>query len=290
MEDLLLHQGGLVAFIPFYKETISPGGVPLFKYYSQYQNVDFNIRVAEDLFMRTDWRDTLYKRILQSPLSGRERYIYSDNDFIFLGMVIEKITGMPLDEYVKMKFYKPLSLGSTGFLPKKNIAKKRIVPTEDETIFRRQLLQGDVHDPGAALLGGIAGHAGLFSNVYDVAVIMQMLLNGGTLNGKSYLQKETVELFTSYKSKTSRRGYGFDKPEKDNATRPEPYPAKAASSKTFGHLGFTGTCAWADPDKNLVFVFLSNRVNPAVNDIFSKLNIRTKIYETIYQSLPKKYF
>jgi beta-N-acetylhexosaminidase len=117
-------------------------------------------------------------------------------------------------------------------------------------------------------------------------VIMQMLLNGGTLNGKRYLQKETVELFTGYQSKTSRRGYGFDKPEKDNATRPDPYPAKAASPKTFGHLGFTGTCAWADPDKNLVFVFLSNRVNPAANDLFSKLNIRTKIYETIYQSLP----
>ena len=290
IEKLLLHQAGLVPFIPFYKETLDSAGNPLNTLYRDEWNDSFSIRVAEKLFIRNDWKDTIFKRILESPVNNGGKYVYSDNDFIFLGMVIEKITGMPLDEYVKMKFYKPLSLGSTGFLPKKNIAKKRIVPTEDETIFRRQLLQGDVHDPGAAMLGGIAGHAGLFSNVYDVAVIMQMLLNGGTLNGKRYLHKETVDLFTGYQSKTSRRGYGFDKPEKDNATRPEPYPAKAASSKTFGHLGFTGTCAWADPDKNLVFVFLSNRVNPAVNDIFSKLNIRTKIYETIYQSLPKKYF
>lgn len=154
-------------------------------------------------------------------------------------------------------------------------------------VFRFQVLRGDVHDPGAALLGGVAGHAGLFGDAYDIACIMQMLLNGGELNGKRYLEKETVALFTAYHSDKSRRGYGSDKPEKDNATRPEPYPALSASPATFGHYGFTGTCAWADPENKLIFVFLSNRLYPQGSNLLLKMNIRPKIFETIYQSLIK---
>ena len=213
--------------------------------------------------------------------------MYSDNDFIFLGKVVEAISGMPLDEYAKKKFYTPMSLESAGFFPLKHIAMNRIVPTENEKEFRMQLLKGDVHDPGAAMFGGVAGHAGLFSDAYDMAAIMQMLLNGGTFNGKRYLQKETVDLFTSYHSNISRRGYGFDKPEKDNSRRTEPYPCLSASAKTFGHTGFTGTCVWADPDKDLVFIFLSNRVNAEDSELFLKMNVRPKIYEAIYQALPR---
>ena len=181
-----------------------------------------------------------------------------------------------------------MSLEATGFLPLKHIPARRIVPTEDEKKFRQQLLKGYVHDPGAAMLGGVCGHAGLFSDAYDMACIMQMLLNGGTFNGKRYLQKETVQFFTSYHSNTSRRGYGFDKPEKDNNVREEPYPAFSASANTFGHTGYTGTCAWADPDQKLVFIFLSNRVNPSGSDLFLKMNVRPKIYETIYRAFSKK--
>jgi CubicO group peptidase (beta-lactamase class C family) len=148
------------------------------------------------------------------------------------------------------------------------------------------LIQGDVHDPGAAMFGGVAGHAGLFSNAYDIAVIMQMLLNGGKMNGKQYLKKTTVDLFTAYHSAKSRRGYGFDKPEKDNPTRPDPYPCIASSPLTFGHTGFTGTCTWADPAKKLVYVFLSNRINPSSdNTLLLKMNIRTTIQDIIYQSI-----
>ena len=287
IENILLHQAGLVAYIPFYKETIDEKGVPLAGYYSTAKKDSFGIRVAKNMYMRNDWRDTLYKRILQSPLGKTNRYVYSDNDFIFLGKVVEAISGQPLDEYVKKEFYRPMGLTTAGFKPAEQFALNRIAPTEQEKYFRLQLLRGDVHDPGAAMFGGVAGHAGLFSNAYDLAMIMQMLLNGGTINGKRYLQKETVELFTSYHSSISRRGFGFDKPEKDNHIRPDPYPCYTASPLTFGHTGFTGTCVWADPTYNLVFVFLSNRVNPdgGDNTKLLRMNVRTNIQEAIYRAM-----
>jgi beta-N-acetylhexosaminidase len=287
IENILLHQAGLVSYIPFYKEIIDAHGVPFPGYFSAKQKDSFNIRVAQDLFMRNDWRDTLYKRILQSPLGRADRYVYSDNDFIFLGKLVEAISGLPLDEYVEKEFYRPMGLTTSGFKPREQYPLRRIAPTEQEKQFRLQLLRGDVHDPGAAMFGGVAGHAGLFSNAYDLAIIMQMLLNGGTMNGKRFLQKETVDLFTAYHSNISRRGYGFDKPEKDNAIRPDPYPCLTASAGTFGHTGYTGTCVWADPAYNLVFIFLSNRVNPegGENTKLLRMNVRTNIQEAIYKAM-----
>ena len=286
IENILLHQAGLVPYIPFYKETIDAAGVPFVKYYSKQKNDSFSIRVADNLFMRNDWRDTMYHRILQSPLTATDKYVYSDNDFIFLGKVVEALSGMPLNEFAKKEFYIPLGLTSTGFLPREYLPLNRIAPTENEKQFRLQLIEGDVHDPGAAMFGGVSGHAGLFSDAYGIAVIMQMLLNGGELNGKRYFKKETVDLFTTYHSSISRRGYGFDKPEKDNATRPEPYPCLSASPLSFGHTGFTGTCTWVDPEKKLVYVFLSNRVSPqGDNTLLLKMNVRSKIQEAIYKAM-----
>ena len=237
--------------------------------------------------MRNNWRDTIYKRILESPLAQANKYIYSDNDFIFLGKIVEALSGLPLNEYVEKEFYRPMGLTTAGFKPTEKYLLKRIIPTEQEKQFRSQLLRGDVHDPGAAMFGGVAGHAGLFSNAYDLAIIMQMLLNGGTINEKRYLQKETIDLFTAYHSNISRRGYGFDKPEKDNNIRPDPYPSFSASPQTFGHTGYTGTCAWADPVYNLVYIFLSNRVNPdgGENTKLLRMNVRTNIQEAIYKAM-----
>ncbi len=287
IENILLHQAGLVSYIPFYKETIDSAGNPSPKYYATTASDSFSIRVAQNLFMRNAWRDTLYQRILQSPLAATGKYIYSDNDFIFLGKIVEAVSGQTLDEYAKTTFYTPLGLTTTGFKPRERFTLNRIIPTEREKNFRQQLLRGDVHDPGAAMFGGVAGHAGLFSNAYDLAVIMQMLLNGGSFNGKKYLNTETVKLFTAYHSEISRRGYGFDKPEKDNATRPEPYPTLSASPLTFGHTGFTGTCTWADPAHQLIFIFLSNRVNPEGGDNrkLLNMNVRPKIHEAIYKAI-----
>lgn len=286
--DVLLHQAGLVSFIPFYKETIdsSKQGNPLPAFYSKKLDDVHSVRVAENLYLRKDWDDTLYQRILSSRLGPKDKYVYSDNDFIFMGKIVEAVSGMPLNEYVRKTFYEPLGMSSSGFLPRDRFPLGRIAPTADEPIFRQQLIRGDVHDPGAAMFGGVAGHAGLFSDAYDLAVLEQMLLNGGKLNGTTYLKPSTIDFFTGYHSPVSRRGIGFDKPEKDNATRREAYPCLSASPQTFGHTGFTGTCVWVDPKYDLIFVFLSNRVNPVENNPkLLGLNIRGRIQETVYQAM-----
>lgn len=288
IENILLHQAGLVSYIPFFRETIdSITKAPLPAIYSGRQSDTFSIRVAENLFMRGDWRDTMYKRILNSKLGPENKLVYSDNDFIFLGKIVETITGQPLDEYVKKTFYDPMGLTATGFKPRERFTLNRIIPTETEKSFRLQHLRGDVHDPGAAMFGGVAGHAGLFSTAYDLAVIMQMLVNGGTIKGKQFIKPETVKYFTAYNSSISHRGLGFDKPYKGNDTLQNPYPAKLVSPLTFGHTGYTGTCVWADPKSNIVYVFLSNRVNPdgGENLKLSRLNVRGKIQDQIYKAM-----
>ena len=284
VEDILMHEAGLISYIPFYKETVDAAGKPLPAVYTTTATDSFNIAVAQNLYMKNAWRDTIYKRILMSNVGPRGKYIYSDNDYIFLGKIVESISGLTMDEYALQNFYAPMQLHSTGYDPLQRNSVNDIAPTENEKIFRTQLIQGSVHDPGAAMMGGVAGHAGLFSNAYDLAAIMQMLLNGGSFNGKQYFKKQTVDLFTAYQSKISRRAYGFDKPEKDNAIRKEPYPALLASPLTFGHTGFTGTCAWADPATGLVFVYLSNRVYPDVSNTMLKLNVRTKIMDILEAS------
>lgn len=287
IENILLHQAGLVGWIPFYKETLDSYQAPLKTIYSSQQNDSFKIRVAENLFLKNDWLQTMYKRILQSTVGPADKYVYSDNDFILLGKIVEKISNKTLDEYVHQQFYEPLGLTATGFKPREKFPLSQIAPTERDNYFRLQQVHGDVHDPGAAMFGGVSGHAGLFSNANDLAVIMQMLLNGGKYNGRTYLKEETIRLFTAYNSSVSRRGLGFDKPEKDNSIKPEPYPCRSTSPLTFGHTGFTGTCVWADPQRNLIFIFLSNRVNSKGGDINTllKLNVRSNIQEAIYKAL-----
>jgi beta-glucosidase-like glycosyl hydrolase/CubicO group peptidase (beta-lactamase class C family) len=290
LQDVLLHQAGLVAFIPFYKEIIDSGGKPKPGYFQPYADSNHSVHVAANMYMRNDWVDTMYARILQSELSHKKEYIYSDNDYIFLGKIVEQITGTTLDKFVADSFYKPMHLYNTTFKPNEHIAINNIAPTEDEQEFRLQLLRGYVHDPGSAMFGGVAGHAGLFSNVHDLAILYSMLLNGGIWDGVQYLKKETIDYFSAYHSKISRRGFGFDKPEKDNATRAEPYPCLSASPQTFGHTGFTGICVWVDPKYNLIFIFLSNRVNPngGDNTKLSTLNVRGKMMEAVYQSMYNK--
>ena len=287
VKDILLHQAGLYPFIPFYREVIdSVTGKPLELFFSKQQTPNFKSRVAEDLYLRNDYRDTLYNRIAKSKLSAIGKYVYSDNDFIFLTLIAEAVTGKPFDEYVREQFYEPLNMVTTTYKPRERFELNNIVPTETEKHFRMQQRRGDVHDEGAAMFGGVAGHAGLFSNAYDLVQLYQMLLNGGALNGKQYLQKETIEKFTSYQSNISRRGLGFDKPEKDNATRKEAYPSKSASAQTFGHTGFTGICVWVDPRYKLIYIFLSNRVTPTRNNNkLGQLNVRPNIQEAIYSAI-----
>lgn len=290
--DILAHKAGLVAYIPFYKSTIDTAGVPDSRLYRNNYSDSFSVQVAENLYLRNDYQDTLMTKILASKLGAANKYVYSDNDFIFLGKIVEAITGQSLDHYVRNNFYIPMNMVSTTFKPLEHFPVNQIAPTEREKIFRRQQLQGFVHDPGAAMFGGVAGHAGLFSNAYDLAQLYQMFLNKGELNGKRYLKASTIKKFTAYNDKKlSRRGLGFDKTEPDKKKqKEEPYPSKFASTETFGHTGFTGTCVWVDPKYDLIYIFLSNRVNAAPQNVNKLLNMKVRgaIHDIIYQSIAKE--
>jgi len=285
ISDILLHQARMVPYIAFYRETVDTNtGIPNPSIYSDHPRRGYSIQVADSVYMKDKWHSIMWNRILQSPLGAKHKYVYSDNDFIFLGKIIEKITGKTLDQYAKKTFYDKLGMTTTGFKPLERFPVERIVPTEVDNYFRGQTVQGYVHDEGAAMFGGVSGHAGLFSDAHDLYKLYQMLLNGGELNGVRYLEPETIKLFTSYGSDISRRGLGFDKPEKDNAEREEPYPSALASPETFGHTGFTGTCVWVDPKADLVYIFLSNRVNPTrKNNKLGQMLIRGKIQDAFYK-------
>lgn len=284
INDLLLHQAGLKSWIPFYKETLDSLGNLKTELYRTKEEPGFTTPVAKDLFLRNDYKDTIWNRILASPLENKGHSVYSDLDFYFLAAITEQITKTTLDKYVYDQFYKPLGLKRIMYCPLKKNDSAAIAPTEYDLSFRHELVHGYVHDQGAAMMGGVAGHAGIFAGANDVAVIFQMLLNYGAYNGKRYFRKETVAKFIAYGSDISRRGLGFDKP---NASRYDAGPAgERSSGYSFGHQGFTGTCVWADPATGILFVFLSNRVYPsAENNLINKLSVRTVVQDYIYEAL-----
>lgn len=279
---LLTHTAGLVPFIPFYKESLLNNNADGSNY-SKDSTAFYSIKVADKMFLRYDYPEKMKDIILKSEMKELGKYVYSDLSFYYLKEMVEKHYEMPIDQYNKKTFYAPLGLKTLGFQPLKKFTANRIVPTENDTIFRKQLLDGYVHDPGAAMLGGVGGHAGLFSNATDVAIVMQMLLNKGTYGGVQYFKPETVNLFTAKYNDKSRRGLGFDKPEMNSKNSPT---CKSASAATFGHTGFTGTATWVDPESGLVYVFLSNRINPSVdNKKLVEMNVRTDIQEVIYGAM-----
>ncbi len=287
IRDLLLHRAGLVAYIPFWRETLDSTGLRNSALYRAKKEKGFEMQVSDGLFLRNDYRDTLWSRIYSSPLGTPGKYVYSDNDFYFLWAIVEAITNTPMPQYLGEKFYGPLGLKRTGYNPLARFQKTEVAPTENDLLWRGGLVWGTVHDQGAAMLGGVAGHAGIFSTADDVAVIFQMLLNGGTYGGKRFLKKETIDKFTAYGSGASRRGLGWDKPDHGADAGPT---SDRCSARTFGHTGFTGTCAWADPETGIVFIFLSNRVHPnAENSLITKLSVRTETQDRVYEAfdLPK---
>jgi CubicO group peptidase (beta-lactamase class C family) len=221
-----------------------------------------------------------------SPVRANPEYLYSDLDFYILQKVVEHITAMSLDKYVSDSLYTPMGLTRIGYLPLHRFPATRIAPTENDKVFRHQQVQGYVHDPGSAMYGGVAGHAGVFSNAFDLAQVMQMLLNKGYYNGQRLLSEETVKLFTARYSTKSRRGLGFDKSETAPNKIGPCYDRVPAS--VFGHTGFTGTCVWSDPDHNLTFIFLSNRVYPdANNPLLVKMGIRNELQKIAYKAMER---
>jgi beta-N-acetylhexosaminidase len=285
IREIMAHQAGLQPWIRFYEKTLK-NGQPDPEIYQSMPSHDFPERVAENMFIRKDFRISIYKEIINSRLSGVKEYRYSDLGFYLLQLVIENITGQPLNDYMNEKFYRPLGLTTMTYNPRDRINLYRIIPTENDTVFRNQLIHGDVHDPGAAMLGGVSGHAGLFSDANDLAIILQMLLNNGEYGGKRYLLPSTIKEFTKvqFPEDGNRRGAGFDKPQ--ISYTPDGPACRSASQNSFGHSGFTGTYIWADPDNGLLYVFLSNRVYPsASNQKISEMNIRTDILQKMYDIL-----
>jgi beta-glucosidase-like glycosyl hydrolase/CubicO group peptidase (beta-lactamase class C family) len=284
LREMLTHQAGLKPWLPFWQNTMEKGeykpGI-----YNNARSNEFPKRVAEKLYINKTYEDSIYKQIIQSSLNEKGKYVYSDLGYYFLNKIIEQKTFITEDRYVLKYFYTPLGLQTMGYKPMNRFDKKIIVPTENDTKFRKQLIHGDVHDPGAAMQGGVGGHAGLFSNSNDLAVMMQLFMNYGKYGGKRYLDSNTVKEFTKCQyCKDNRRAIGFDKPEM-NAGKDSPV-CSCVSYLSFGHSGFTGTLAWADPANQLVYIFLSNRINPNADDNkLTKMGIRTKIQEVIYDAV-----
>jgi len=287
IREIMAHQGQLQAWIPFFWKTIVDFQ-PDPAIYSKEAKPGFETRVAEHMFIANFYRDTIFDTIVSSELLDRIEYKYSDVGYYLMCDAIENITRKPFDEYVAKNFYKPLGLSTMGYKPLNRFSKKRIPPTELDTTFRKQLVHGYVHDPGAAMLGGVSGHAGLFSDANDLAVIMQMLLWNGKYGGNKYLTAATIRDFTrqQFPLDENRRGVCFDRPFPEyDSLGP---CCESVSQKSFGHSGFTGTYTWADPENGLVYVFLSNRVYPdATNWKIAKMDIRTDIHQAMYDILEK---
>ncbi len=284
IKSMLSHYARLRPWEPFYYHTLDSANKPSPKYYRSVFSREFNIEVAKNLFLRSDYQDSIQKIIKDSELLDKLQYRYSDFPYFILKKFIENYYDRTLEQLTQEHFYKSLGANNTMYNPYHKISNDHIVPTEEDTYYRYQRVQGYVHDMGAAMQNGIGGHAGVFSNANDVAKIMQMYLQKGFYGGKRYLKPETIDKFnkTYYKDKHNRRGIGFDKPQLSG----EGSTCGCVSMSSFGHSGFTGTYAWADPEKEIVYVFLANRTYPTQeNNELLHHNIRTDIQKYIYEAI-----
>jgi beta-N-acetylhexosaminidase len=286
VKEILSHFGRLKSWIPFYKDTQdSITGKNLGQIYRKQESNDFKTKVAENLFINESYKDSILKYIKDADQNETSGYGYSDLGYYIFKEVLEKAYKKPLDKLVDDTLYKSLGANRTSYLPLHKFHKSEIVPTEKDAYFRDQLLHGNVHDMGAAMLGGIGGHAGLFSNANDVGKIMQMYLQKGFYGGKRYLKSETIGKFNQryFSDEKVRRGLGFDKPQLDLEVKAT---CGCVSDESFGHSGFTGTYTWADPKSGLVYVFLSNRVYPKMdNRGLIDTNMRTRIQQIIQDAI-----
>lgn len=274
LREVMLHQAGFVN-LDFFSAIKSQD-------HSLDSSYAYPVKVADNYFVRRNYyQEAMLPKMLKSPIKTRGQYVYSDISMYMMKEVVEHQSGAPLDQYVMNEFYAPLGMRTAGFNPRRRFERADIVPTEQDNYFRKTLLQGYVHDQGAALVDGVSGHAGLFASANDLAILNQVLLNKGKYGGVEYFKPETVDLFTSRQSNISRRGLGFDRGDGNR------YPSPLASVGTFGHTGYTGTAVWVDPKNELIYIFLSNRVYPSVSDRLNSLRIRPRIQDAIYEAISK---
>lgn len=289
MLEALSHYARLQAFIPFWKETVKKGKLDKKIYAENPKNKEDYCPLAGNIYIKKSYRDEVLKSIAKSDLIKKRKYLYSDFGFILLADMVEKVSGQSLDIFMEEHFYKPLGMARTSFNPLQNgYSKSNIAPTENDTHFRNMQLQGTVHDENAALMGGVAGHAGLFSTASDLAKLFQILLDGGSANGRKYLSPEIINTFNQrhFADAGNRRALGFDKPLINGKSS---HCAPEASQQSIGHSGFTGTFVWIDPEYDLVYIFLSNRVYPETSpNKLANLSIRTNIQSEIYKIIKEK--
>jgi len=285
VKEVLSHYGRLQPWVPFYKATLGSDNKPSSIYYRAKDTLNFNIKVANNLYLRNDYKDSIFNIIAETDLLPRRNYKYSDLSFFIFKDFIEKYYKKDLNILTQDHFYKSIGANRMTYLPLNKYGLNEIIPSEVDDYYRYQIIQGNVHDMGAAMQGGIGGHAGLFSNANDVAKIMQMYLQQGSYGGERYLKPETIDKFNHqyYAKDQVRKGVGFDKPqikESEKAT------CGCVSSQSFGHSGFTGTYTWADPVSGIVYVFLSNRTFPTANNLgLVNSNIRTEIQQVIQNAI-----
>ena len=284
LKEMLSHQARLFPWIPFYKETLNSRGNPMRSMYKKKNFKSFSLPVTSELYLKSNFEIDMYDQIKESVLLEDGTSKYSDLPYYILKKYFENKNGKDYNDLVQETIFNPLGLDRITYRPLKRFLKEEIVPSEVDTYFRHTELDGYVHDMGAAMQGGVGGHAGLFGDAYSVASIMQMYLNGGSYNGVDLLKSEVINTFNNcyYCDKGSRRGVGFDKPQLEGKHKST---CGCVSKNSFGHSGYTGTYTWADPEKEIIIVILANRTYPEDDFTFSKSNIRTRIQELVYEAL-----
>ncbi len=289
MTDLLTHQAGMTAWIAFWKETVKRDSVFKRNVFRHEYSQKYPLKVADNLYINKNYRKKIFSEIRKSPL-GEKKYVYSDLTFIISTGIIERLTGEKWYDFVTDSIYHKLGAFDIGFNPYRKYSLSRIVPTEYDSLFRRQLLHGTVHDEGAAMLGGISGHAGLFATANDLMKLMELYRRFGEYGGEQLINRNVFERYTKvqFPENNNRRGLGFDKPLINNAelSQKDSYPTRSATPQSFGHSGYTGTFVWIDPVYEISYVFFSNRVYPTRNNnLLSDMNIRTNILQAVYDSI-----
>jgi CubicO group peptidase (beta-lactamase class C family) len=252
--------------------------------YSSRAGGDHNVQVTDKLYLQTQYMDSIWMAIDSSALRNNSSYRYSDLGFYYMARIVKAVSGKELDDYMRDRFYAPLGLYNMDFNPRERFSLARIVPSEVDNYWRKQPVHGYVHDMGAAMLGGVSGHAGLFGNAHDLAILGQLWLQRGIYGNHVYLKPEVVREFTRRYPSETRRGLGFDMKQLDYDKSQN--VSHLAGEKVFGHLGFTGTCIWADPDEELLFIFLSNRTYPSMHNAkLGNMQIRPRLQSVVYKSI-----
>ncbi len=288
LREMLAHQSGLRSWIPFWRNTLDNDSTFRRGIFSDYTNRKFALAVTDSMYMNRHYLRDMFREIRDSPL-GQKKYVYSDLTFILAAEIIESLTDSTIDKFAPVNIYRPIGAFNITYKPLEKYPRERVVPTEFDSLFRKQLLRGTVHDEGTAMLGGVSGHAGLFATGNDLLKVVEMYRRGGEYGGVRVLSSDVLREYTrvQYPENENRRGLGFDKPLPGNDTIPpeEAYPCHSASPSSFGHSGFTGTFIWVDPEEEISYVFVSNRVYPTRNNNqLSNLSIRGRILQAVYDS------